>query len=106
MLRLIGSNRLFCFVFRYSLTDEGCGLAEKLETVTGDSLSPVSRCSTVDLTSERNFTLATTEVARNPKLVQHVCIDLKEPQGICKESAGYYNFTSVRKRKEEEMKPR
>ena len=71
-----------------------------------DSFQSPSRCSTVDLTSERNFPLATAEVARNSKLVQHVCIDLNEPQGLCKESAGYDNFTSVRKRKQEEMKPR
>ena len=76
----------FFAVCRYSITDEGRKLAEKLETVTADSLSPVSTSSaapfitadsikspsytSIDLTSDRNLDnnhLSATGVSRDSK---------------------------------------
>lgn len=69
-MRSIDVFSFFFAIGRYSITDEGCKLAEKLETVTGDSLStgstdaiapftsdsvePSSHAS-IDLTSDRNL---------------------------------------------------
>ncbi len=110
----------FCFLFlRYSITDAGCTLAEKLETVTGDSLSPVSTDTaatfvtdaikssshaSIYLTSDQNFhSLSTVDVSRNSKR----CIDLKEEvSDLYDNSASSYGrFTSIAERKEEELKP-
>lgn len=104
------------------MTDAGCALAEKLETVTGDSLSPVASSTvpfatdssqspsssySVDLTHGRNLSLLTAEVSKKSKVVQRVCIDVKASGDLHGESANYYpSVTSVRKRKEEEVKPR
>lgn len=109
---------VLCF-FRYSITDAGCTLAEKLETVTGDSLSPVSKGgaatfvtdsikssshASIDLTSDHNIdSLSTVDVSRNSKL----CVDLKEKVSDLYEisSNGYGRYTSITERKEEELKP-
>lgn len=91
-------------------------MAEKLETITGDSLSPNSTISSVsdsiqpplsgssDFKSKGNFSLAATSVARNSSHTQRVCIDVEEPADK-KEFSGHHNFTSVQKRKEA-MKPK
>lgn len=91
-------------------------MAEKLETITGDSLSPNSTISSVsdsiqpplsgssDFKSKGNFSLAATSVARNSSHTQRVCIDVEEPADK-KEFSDHHNFTSVKKRKEE-MKPK
>ena len=104
-----------CF-FRYSITDKGCALAEKLETVTGDSSSPVSTGSattfvtdsikstshaSIDLTSDRN-SLSTADVSRRSKL----CIDFKEKvSDLDYNSNSNEGFTRITERKEEELKP-
>ncbi|KAJ7360131.1 Crossover junction endonuclease mus81 [Desmophyllum pertusum] len=70
---------------RYSITDAGCTLAEKLETVTGDSLSPVSTSTTtpfaidsvkssshasIDLTYDSKLSISTKDdVSRSSKTV-------------------------------------
>ena len=97
---------IFFAVCRYSITDEGRKLAEKLETVTADSLSPVSTSSaapfipadsvkspshaSIDLTSDRNLELA--EVSRDFKPREE------------KVSSSHDRFTRVTER-EEEFKP-
>ncbi|KAL9953048.1 hypothetical protein ACROYT_G040399 [Oculina patagonica] len=104
---------------RYSITDAGCTLAEKLETVTGDSLSPVltgsaatfvtdsiksSSHASIDLTSDHNFdSLSTVDVSRNSKL----CVDLKEKVSDLHDNSAssHGRFTSIAERKEEERKP-
>lgn len=95
---------------RYSITDEGRKLAEKLESVTGDSLSPVSTSSAVhfitdsvkspshasiDLTSDGNLDnnhLSAAEVSRDSKPREE------------KISNSHDRFTRVIER-EEEFKP-
>ena len=97
----------FC---RYSITDEGRKLAEKLETVTADSLSPVSTSSaapfiadsvkspsyaSIDLTSDGNLDnnhLSAAEVSRDFKPLEE------------KVSSSHDRFTRVTER-EEEFKP-
>jgi len=101
----------YCVVVcRYSITDEGRKLAEKLETVTGDSLSPVSTSiaapfasdsvkspshASIDLTSERNL-------ESNYSSAADVCRDFKP----CNEkvSRSHDRFTRITER-EEECKP-
>ena len=100
----------FCAVCRYSITDEGRKLAEKLETVTGDSLSSVSIDATapftsdsvkspshasIDLTSDKNLDsnyLSAADVSRNFK----PCIE--------KVSSSHDRFTKITER-DEEFKP-
>lgn len=100
----------FFAVCRYSITDEGRKLAEKLESVTGDSLSPVSTSSAVhfitdsvkspshasiDLTSDGNLDnnhLSAAEVSRDSKPREE------------KISNSHDRFTRVIER-EEEFKP-
>ena len=95
---------------RYSITDEGCKLAEKLETVTGDSLSPGSTGATapftsdsvepsshasIDLTSDRNLDendLPAADLFRDSK----PCIE--------KVPSSHDRFTRITER-EEEFKP-
>lgn len=97
-------------VCRYSITDEGRKLAEKLETVTGDSLSPGSTGTaasipsgsvkspshaSIDLTSDRNLDsnyLSAADVSRDFKR----CIE--------KVSSNHDKFTRITER-EEEFKP-
>ena len=100
----------FFAVCRYSITDEGRKLAEKLKTVTADSLSPVSTSSaapfiadsvkspshaSIDLTSDGNLDnnhLSAAEVSRDFKPREE------------KVSSSHGRFTRVTER-EEEFKP-
>ena len=104
------------------MTNEGYALAEKLETVTGDSLSPVtsgtvpfavnsiqspSSSHSVDLTCELKFSTSTAKVpCRNSEPVQHVYIDVNEAEDLDMKSASLHGFTSVRRKEEKEIKPR
>ena len=88
------------------MTNEGYALAEKLETVTGDSLSPVTSC-TVPLTCKPKFSTSTAKVpCRNSEPVQHVYIDVNEAEDLHMKSASLHGFTSVRRKEEKEIKPR
>ena len=95
-----------CFIFavcRYSITDEGRKLAEKLETVTADSLSPhfiadsvkSPSHASIDLTSDGNLDnnyLSAAEVSRDSKPREE------------KISSSHDRFTRIIDR-EEEFKP-
>ena len=107
----------FFAVCRYSITDEGRKLAERLETVTGDSLSSVSTDATapftsdsvkspshasIDLTSDKNLDsnyLSAADASRNFK----PCIE--------KVSSSHDRFTRITDRftriteRDEEFKP-
>lgn len=105
------------------MTNAGCELAEKLETVTGESLSPVasstppftvdctqssSSCRADDKTHEQKFITSTTEMLslRNSKPVQLVCLDEDEPEDLPTKSASGYSFTSIKATRKEGMKTR
>ena len=104
------------------MTNAGCELAEKLETVTGESLSPgtssappftvdctqsPSSCRSDDKTHELKFIPSTTEMPSwNSKPVQLVCLDEDEPEDLPTKSASGYSFTSIKERREEGIKTR
>ena len=105
-MRSIDVFSFFFAVGRYSITDEGCKLAEKLETVTGDSLSPGSKGATapftsdsvepsshasIDLTSDRNL-----DENELPAADSKPCIE--------KVPSSHDRFTRITER-EEEFKP-
>ncbi|KAM7436322.1 Crossover junction endonuclease mus81 [Porites harrisoni] len=107
---------------RYSLTNAGCELAEKLETVTGESLSPgtssappftvdctqsPSSCRSNDKTHELKFIASTSEMPSwNSKPVQLVCLDEDEPEDVPTKPASGYSFTSIKETREEGIKTR
>lgn len=104
------------------MTNAGCELAEKLETVTGESLSPgtssallftvdctqsPSSCRSDDKTHERKFIASTTEMPPwNSKPVQLVCLDEDEPEDLPTKSASSSSFTSIKETREEGSKTR
>ena len=104
------------------MTNAGCELAEKLETVTGESLSPgtssappftvdctqsPSSCRSDNKTHELKFIASTTEMpSRNSKPVQLVCPDEDEPEDVPTKPASGYSFTSIKETREEGIKTR
>lgn len=104
------------------MTNAGCELAEKLETVTGESLSPGTSsappftvdctqsppsCLSDDKTHELKFIASTTEMPSwNSKPVQLVCLDEDEPEDVPTKPASCYSFTSIRETREEGIKTR
>ena len=100
------------------MTNAGCELAEKLETVTGTSSVPPftvdctqspSSCHSDGKTHERKFIASTTEMPSwNSKPVQLVCLDEDEdePEDLPTKSASGYSFTSIKETREEGIKTR
>ena len=122
LLVLIANVKPLSFFCRYSLTNAGCELAEKLETVTGESLSPGTSsappftvdctqsppsCRSDDKTHALKFIPSTTEMPSwNSKPVQLVCLDEDEPEDLPTKSASGYSFTSIKETREEGIKTR
>lgn len=99
----------FFAVCRYSVTDEGRKLAEKLETVTGDSLSPVSTGAAAPFTSNsvkspsRASVDLTSDMNLDNSYLSAADISRTKP-GVEKVSSSHDRFTRITER-EEEFKP-
>ena len=110
LLVLIANVKPLSFFFcRYSLTNAGCELAEKLETVTGESLSPGTSSAppfTVDCTQSPPSCHSDDKTRERKKPVQLVCVDEDEPEDLPMKSASGYSFTRIKETREEGIKTR
>ena len=100
------------------MTNDGCALAEKLETVTEDSLSPgvagstalfavdstkssSSGCSDDQICDRKSIILTAEMASRNSKPVQ--ILDVDESEDLHTNSDSIHSFTSIKETRKEKI---
>ena len=99
---------LFWYICRYSITDQGCILAQKLERVNGDRLSMVSSHFTASITSKlASSALVDTKSGNKLSASIRSVVSTSKPNVECKQidlcaasARGLEGFTSIVEKKE------